>query len=221
MLRNNLSTRPFYNDGPVRTGLGLLALLAIGLTLFNTFEVLRLESAGRDARQLVAQNAEQAREMRDKAAAIRRSINQAQLALVQTAAREANVLIDRRAFSWTGLLNYFQATLPPDVRITGVRPRVDEGRMIVEILVYARTAEDRSEFMDALEATGAFTEVLSRSDSVEEDGTLRSELQAFYGTPAETAAGPPPPSSEAGTGAPAKRTAGAPADAAAPVGGAR
>lgn len=225
MLRNNLSTRPFYNDRAVRTGLGLVALLAIGLTIFNAIEILRLESAGRDARQLMAQNAEQGREMREKAAAIRRSINQAQLALVQTAAREANVLIDRRAFSWTGLLNYFQATLPPDVRVAGVRPSVDgDGRMVVEIIVYARTAEDRSEFMDALEATGAFSEVLSRADTVEEDGTLRSDVQAFYSTPAAAAAGPPPPSSEGGTEAPANRSAGAPADAARatpPAGGAR
>ena len=120
MLRTNLATRPFYNDRGVRAGLAVLALVALGLTVFNAIEILRLESAGREARQLVAQNAAQAREMRDKARDIRQSINQAQLAAVQTAAREANVLIDRRAFSWTALLNQFQLTLPPDVRITGV-----------------------------------------------------------------------------------------------------
>ncbi len=222
MLRNNLSTRPFYNDRAVRNGLGVVALLAIGLTIFNAIEILRLESAGRDARQLVAQNAVQAREMREKAAAIRRSINQSQLAVVQAAAREANVLIDRRAFSWTALLNYFQATLPADVRVTGVQPRVDsDGRMLVQIALLSRTVDDRSEFMDALEATRAFSEVLSQTDSVEEDGTLRSDLHAFYHLPPQPAAGPPPPSSEQGTPAPANLSAGAPAGAAggAPAGG--
>jgi hypothetical protein len=198
VLRTNLATRPFYNDRAVRAGLLVLALVAVGLTIFNAIEILRLESAGREARQLVAQNAEQAREMRDKARDIRQSINQAQLALVQTAAREANVLIDRRAFSWTALLNQFQLTLPADVRITGVSPDInDQGRMMVDITVFARRVDDLSEFVEALESTGHFTEVLSRTYNVEEDGTWRADLQGYYGVPATDAA-PPSPGASAG-----------------------
>jgi Tfp pilus assembly protein PilN len=217
MLRTNLATRPFYNERGVRAGLAVLALVAIGLTLFNAIEILRLESVGREARQAVAQNAAQAREIRDKARAIRQSINQTQLAAVQTAAREANVLIDRRAFSWTALLNQFQLTLPADVRITGVRPDVDKvGRMLVEIAVFARRVDDLNEFIEALESTRHFTEVLSRTQSVEEDGTWRADLQGYYGVPADDAAATPRPSSEAGTETPANRSA-----ASTPAGGVR
>ena len=212
MLRTNLATRPFYNDRGVRAGLLVLALVAVGLTFFNAIEILRLESAGREARQLVAQNANQAREMRDKARDIRQSINQAQLALVQTAAREANVLIDRRAFSWTALLNQFQLTLPADVRITGVSPDVnDDGLMMVDITVFARRVDDLSEFIEALESTGHFTEVLSRTYNVEEDGTWRADLQGYYGVPAGDAAAAPQPSSEAGKETPANSSAASPA----------
>ena len=207
MLRGNLSTRPFYNERAVRTGLAVVALVAVGLTIFNAIEIIRLESAGREARQLVAQNAEQAREMRDKARAIRQAIDQSQLALVQAAAREANALIDRRTFSWTALLNYFQATLPPDVRIAAVSPQMDDdGRMMVRISAFARRVDDLNAFMDALGTTGAFSEVLSRSHSVGEDGTWRSELEAFYAVP-EGAAVPPQPSSEPGKGAPGNASA--------------
>ncbi len=208
MLRTNLATRPFYNDRGVRAGLAVLALIAIVLTLFNAIEILRLESAGRDARQAMAQNALQARDMRAKALQIRQSINQAQLAVIQTAAREANVLIDRRAFSWTALLNQFQLTLPPDVRIAGVRPNSDsEGRMLVEIAVLARRVDDLNEFIEALESTGHFTAVLARSNQVEEDGTWRSELQGYYGVPPADAAVAPRPSSEAGEETPANVSA--------------
>ena len=218
MLRTNLATRPFYNDQGIRAGLLVLALVAVGLTIFNAIEILRLENAGREARQLVAQNATQARDMRDKARDIRQSINQAQLALVQTAAREANVLIDRRAFSWTALLNQFQLTLPADVRITGVSPNIDEdGRMMVDITVFARRIDDLSEFVEALESTRHFTEVLSRSFNVEEDGTWRADLQGYYGVPADAAppspgasagqAAAPRPSSEAGKETPANSSA--------------
>jgi len=209
MLRTNLSTRPFYNERAVRTGLGAVALVALVLTLFNAIQILRLESAGREARQLVAQNAAQAQEMRDKAQAIRQSIDRAQLALVQAAAREANTLIDRRTFSWTALLNYFQATLPADVRIAAVRPTVEEdGQIQLHITALARQIDDLNEFMDALGTTGAFTDVLSRTHTVLEDGSWRSEIQAFYSPIPEAAAGAAPAASESGKGAPGNASAG-------------
>jgi hypothetical protein len=193
MLRGNLSTRPFYNERAVRTLLALLALVAVGLTIYNVGEILRLERAGRDARQTVAQNAAQARDLRARAQVIRQGINQKQLEAVRVSARDANALIDRRTFSWTALLNYFQATLPADVRITGVRPQVDEdGRMMVAISFYARRIDDLSEFEDALESTGAFTGVLSRSIGTEQDGTTRAELQGYYSGPAVPAPGSSP-----------------------------
>jgi hypothetical protein len=197
MLRSNLSTRPFYNERFVRNLLGLLALVAIGLTVFNVVEILRLERAGRDARQTVAENNAQARDLRQKAQVIRQSINQAQLETVRSAARDANALIDRRAFSWTGLLNYFQVTLPADVRVASVTPQVDdEGKMLVAISVFARRYDDLSEFQDALEETGAFTDVLSRQLGQEEDGTLRAEVQGYYSGPRKPAAGAPAAASE-------------------------
>lgn len=207
MLRTNLSTRPFYNDRAVRTGLALLALVALGLTIFNAIEIVRLERAGREARQTVAHNAAQAREMRERARVIRQSINQQALQAVQASARDANTLIDRRAFSWTALLNYFQATLPPDVRITTVTPQIeDDGRMLVAIQVMARRAEDLAEFVDALESTGAFSGVLPRQSSVDEDGTWHAAIEGYYAPPdaaaaAPTKADPPAPASESGPGA--------------------
>ena len=203
MLRTNLSTRPFYNERAVRTGLAVLALIALGLTFFNAIEILRLERAGREARQTVARNNAQARDMRQRAQVIRQSINQAALQAVQASARDANALIDRRAFSWTALLNYFQATLPPDVRIASVTPQVDnDGRMMVSIAVFARRVEDLSEFADALETTGAFSDVLPRQTNVEEDGTLRAAVQGYYAGPAIGAA-PPSAAASAGQAVPA------------------
>src|SRR5687767_6623660 len=206
MLRTNLSTRPFYNDRAVRTGLAALALIALGLTIFNAIEILRLERAGREARQTVARNNAQARDIREKARVIRQSINQTALQAVQASARDANALIDRRAFSWTALLNFFQATLPADVRIASVTPQVDdEGRMLVSISVFARRAEDLSEFADALETTGAFSDVLPRQLAVEEDGTLRSQVQGYYAGPVRGAA-PPSPGASPGQAVPTGQT---------------
>ncbi len=208
MLRSNLSTRPFYNERAIRVLVGALAALAIGLTLFNAYEILRLRGQSRDSRETIAQNDAQARDIRDKAAVIRRSIDRAKLDAVQVAAVEANALIDRRTFSWTELLNLFQSTLPPDVRIAGVMPQVDkDGRRLVQVSVHSRRAEDLAEFIEALEMTGAFSGVLSRSDQPDESGsTLRSELQAYY-TPVTASA--PATTSAPGKAAPSTQSASA------------
>ena len=217
MLRTNLSTRPFYNARLVRSVLGVFGVIAIALTLFNVYEVLRLQAQSRDSRETIAQNDAQARELRQRAQNIRRAIDRVKLDAVQTAAREANALIDRRTFSWTELLNYFETTLPPDVRIAGVRPQIDgEGRRLVQISVFSKRVEDLEAFMDALEKTGAFSGVLPRTEQPDEEGTLRTELQAYYTAVVSPAASQPAATSEPGSehsgtaGAPANATAGKP-----------
>jgi hypothetical protein len=204
MLRTNLSTRPFYNERLVRAVLLAFGAIAVALTLFNIYEVLRLQAQSRDSRETITRNDEQARDLRQKAQNIRRSIDRVKLDAVQTAAREANALIDRRTFSWTELLNYFETTLPPDVRISGVRPQVDsEGRRLVQISVFSRRVEDLEEFMDALEKTGAFSGVLPRTEQPDESGTLRTELQAYYLPVTTDATSPAPSASESGSERPA------------------
>ena len=58
-------------------------------------------------------------------------------------AQQANELIDRRTFSWIDLVNRLEATLPDDVRITSIRPKVDPKRgTIVTLAVVARNVDD-------------------------------------------------------------------------------
>jgi Tfp pilus assembly protein PilN len=101
--------------------------------------------------------------------------------LVSVEARKANDLIDRRTFSWTELLNQFEQTLPPDVRITAVRPRVKEDRTN-QVLVNAvgRTVDDINQFMENLEETQAFAHLLVRDERVNEDGQVEVALEANY-----------------------------------------
>jgi hypothetical protein len=197
----NLSTRPFYNERLVRVVLGLVSLLVLGLTAFNVIQVMRLTSRDSEVRsQADAAEADAAR-LRSEARVIRQTINREQLAAVQAAAREANQLIDRRAFSWTDLFNRFEATLPGDVRIASVTPQLDQqGRLMVAVTVISRRVEELDGFIEALEKTGAFQEVLSRQEEAQEDGTLRSVIQGYY-RPATAPPAQPPERSAAGASA--------------------
>ncbi|MGH9176386.1 MAG: hypothetical protein ACRD1H_18600, partial [Vicinamibacterales bacterium] len=181
MLRTNLSTRPFYNDRAVRIGIAAGMLLVAALTTFN---VARIVTLNRRNGELVAraEAAEShANALRQQAMQIRQTLDANDVAMLQAAASEANLLIERRAFSWTDLFNRFEETLPDDVRVAAVQPQVDtEGRMLVVATVYSKRIEDLDDFIEQLQQTRAFSGVLSRQDDLEEDGTLRSVIQGYY-----------------------------------------
>jgi hypothetical protein len=181
MLHTNLATRPFYNDRVVRLGAAAVALALVALTVFNASMLVSLTERGRSADARREQAERLAAEFRQKARAITAEVNAAEMDAVRNAAREANLLIERRVFSWTELFNRFEATLPPDVRITAVEPQVDrEGRLLISASVVSRRSEALSEFMDRLEAEGGFRDVIPRQEDRLEDGTLRSIVQGYY-----------------------------------------
>ena len=95
-----------------------------------------------------------ARELRAHAAQTRQAIDTKQLDSISSAAREANEIINQRLFSWTDLLNRLETTLPDDVRITSLRPRVDrDGTVTVQMTVAGRSVDDIEQFMANLEKT--------------------------------------------------------------------
>lgn len=203
MLRTNLSTRPFYNDRPVRLGIAVAVIAMAGFTLFNGARLMTLNQRNSELAARADAAESRTRELRARAETVRKTLAQEDVTVVQGAAREANLLIARRAFSWTDLFNRFEETLPADVRIASVEPQQDEiGRMLVAITVEARRVEDLDEFIERLEQTGAFHGVLSRQETADESGTLLSAIQGYYTpTVAVPAGGAAPSGSPRNSGA--------------------
>jgi Tfp pilus assembly protein PilN len=181
MLRTNLATRPFYNERFAGLLVGLVALAILIFTLFNIIQLATLSGRDVSLRRQAADDDARAADLRRKAQQARLSVNREQLVKTATAAHEANGLIDRRTFSWTELFNRFEDTLPPGVRVTGVQPRRDsEQRFIVTIDVVAREVDEVDAFMDALEQRGGFRDVLARSEQVDEEGLVATEVSGVY-----------------------------------------
>ena len=189
--RINLSTRPFYNERGVLVVLALAAAVVLAVTAYNLWEVYVLSGRHAELQGRISQAEAKARDLRERAAAIRRSIDPQELDATVAAAREANLLIERRVFSWTEVLNQFETTLPASVRISSVRPRVDrDGAMTVEVVVLARTVEAVDAFIENLEKRGAFSNVLSREEFVNEDGLIQAALEGRYKPAAAAPADP-------------------------------
>lgn len=196
MLRTNLSTRPFYNERAVHLALAIAALLVLALTAWNAVRIVTLSRHNTELSTQINREHAEAERLTAEAAAIRRSIDREQLEAVVAAAGEANSLIDQRTFSWTQFFNYIEATLPPDVMLTAVNPTVREGETRVVMNVLGRRAEDVDEFMEKLEATGAFERVIPSREDTTEQGLKRVTISSVYiaaaEEPAEAPAPPPP-----------------------------
>ena len=214
MIRNNLSTRPFYNVAAVRTWLTIAGIVILLATAFNISQVLRYSNSNTELVTRAANDEARAVELRRNAQKMRASVDAAQVEEVSVDARQANDLIDRRTFSWTELFNRFERTLPDDVRITAVRPTVDKDHRIVLLVnVLARSVDDVNEFMEKLDQTNAFLELRSREEQTNEEGQIESTLEMVY---QPRAASPDPATSTSAT--PASADSPAPATAPAPGG---
>jgi hypothetical protein len=189
MLQINLGTRPFYNVRAVQVALGVVAALVIGLTLFNLVQTARLGVSQYTLGASASDAEAEAERLQAEAVRIRSQINAEELAVVADAAREANAIIDQRAFSWTELFAHFEATLPPDVRVTAVQPRLERnGDFVIAIGVEARRPEDLDAFIESLEDRGGFRDVLSIQEQTADTGLIAAVIQGTYQPPPRSAA---------------------------------
>ncbi len=181
MIRNNLSTRPFYNTAAVRLWLGVAAAVVLLATGFNVVQVLRYSNSNTELVTRAQSDEARSAELRRSAQTLRASVDVAQVDSVSEDARQANDLIERRTFSWTELFNRFEHTLPDDVRITAVQPSVDkERRIVLAVSVLARGVDDVNQFMENLDQTRAFAELRSRQEQVTDSGQIESFLEMVY-----------------------------------------
>ena len=189
MLRTNLSTRPFYNERAVHLAIAAFAVLVVGITAWNVLSVLGLSRQNTELSSRVNRDHDEAARLTKAAVEIRGRINQAELQRVVNAAREANGLIDQRTFSWTAFFNRLESTMPPDVMLASVRPYVDEGVTRVHMQLLARRAEDADEFIERLEATGAFENVVPTQQDRTDEGLFRVTVESVYTANAAVAEG--------------------------------
>lgn len=181
MIRTNLATRSFYNERAVNAWILIVALVVGLATIFNVTRVLRYSRSDTALAAQASRDETRAAELRQQASRLRATVDVRQLEAASVEARHANDLIDRRTFSWTELFNVFETTLPNDVRITAVRPRIDKQTGItLAMTIIARDNADVSEFIERLQETGAFANLHPTEEHRDDEDLLQTSLEATY-----------------------------------------
>jgi Tfp pilus assembly protein PilN len=180
VLRTNLSTRPFYNERAVHALAAVVAILVLAVTAWQVARVVRLSAYKTELNGAIARDRDEAQRLSAEAAAIRQGLDQKQVAVIASAAKEANHLIEQRTFSWTQLFNYLEATLPPDVMLTSVNPDFEDGVTHLNMEIQGRGGDVIDSFWERLEKTGAFHGIVWSGLTISEEGIHRVQMTAVY-----------------------------------------
>jgi hypothetical protein len=180
VLRTNLSTRPFYNERAVHALLGAVAVLVLAVSVWQAHRIFTLSREKTELNASIARDRNEAANLAQQAGAVQRGLNQQELRLVASEAKEANQLIAQRTFSWTALFNQLESTLPPDVMLVSIRPEIKDGKTNVAMEVQGRRTEDIVDFFDRLEKTGQFRNVVWSQETVTDEGLHRMTMNAVY-----------------------------------------
>jgi Tfp pilus assembly protein PilN len=150
----NLAKQPFRNDRLPTLTLALLLVLLAAFSVGHALAAfaLRPGGAGDAARELTAirqQIATLRAESRDLSGASARPETIEEWAAIKD-------LVDRRAFSWTGLFAALEQALPPGVRLESVSPASAQGPIVIRLEAVGRSVEDALALPTALQAQGEF-----------------------------------------------------------------
>lgn len=176
MLTTNLSTRPFYNERAVHVVLALLGVVVVTVLAAGTTRLVELSQANTELTVAADEAEREAARITTEMVVLEGDVGDAEIEILRGAAEEANRLIGQRIFSWTEFFNIIEQTLPTNVMLTAVRPNPTAEGTYLELAVIGRRIADIDEFIDRLEATGSFADVLARQEELTEDGMYRAEL---------------------------------------------
>jgi hypothetical protein len=184
MLRGNLSSRPFYNERLVSAALVLVAVLALVLTAFNGYKLYALSKQRSELKGRIERDAAQAQQIERGAVDLQRSVDRTTLIQLAGSTQEANTLIDQRTFSWTVFFGLIEKTLPMDLHLVAVAPRIERGNIKVTMSVVGKQLEDVDAFVDALQDTGSFYDLSPKTkERNEDDNTYRADVVGYYLAP--------------------------------------
>lgn len=150
----NLARQPFRNERlpTLLLGLGTAALVLASARQAQVAWELRPGRAQDIEREVQALEAESAR-LRAEASALREVAAPADVLREWAAVKS---LVDRRAFSWTGLFAALERALPPGVRLVSVQPSEGGSATALALAAVGRSSEDALALLSSLQAEPDF-----------------------------------------------------------------
>jgi Tfp pilus assembly protein PilN len=181
----NLARRPFRNERLPNVLFALAGVAVLGLTVRHALVIRALMPGQTSAlHDEVTQLEKRSERLRAEQAGLRDLAPDPRALARWVLVKD---LVDRRAFSWTGLFARLEALLPEGARLVSVAPSLHHGEIILDVQAVMRSPEVGWQFIRALEENGDFDQVfpLSESEAGEFHYTMR--YRPREGVPADPA----------------------------------
>ena len=159
----NLAQRPFRNERLAATLFAAATAVLVGVTVAHAVVIRNLLPARTSERhQEVAALEAELRMLRDEARTMKTETPPASTLAQWNLVKD---LVDRRAFSWTGLFARLEQLIPEGVRLTSILPSVRKGQVELGVDAAVRSREAGWEFVRVLEDGGDFYDVYPKSEN--------------------------------------------------------
>jgi hypothetical protein len=189
----NLASHPFVNERLPNLVFAVATVVMLGLTVRHAF-LARALLPGRTSalHDEVTRLEDESKRLRSEQARLR-GVAPEKNALARWVV--VKDLVDRRAFSWTGLFARLEERLPDRARLVSIAPTVRRGEIVLDVRVVVQSPEVGWHLVRALEEGGAFEDVfpLTEGEGGDFHYTMRYRPRATRSPLAGAVAAPPSP----------------------------
>ncbi len=156
----NLSTRPFPAYRLVNVGLGIILVVLIVLSVWQTIGFLRYSRMARGLSATELEARVEAESLGKRVAEVESRLDRPEAAAKLSEIGFLNHLIARRNLSWTRLFADLERMVPNNVHLVNLRPEISNtGAITLQIEMQGRSIGDVSEFIQRIEKSPVFQNV--------------------------------------------------------------
>lgn len=184
-LEINLARKPFRN----RRLFWLLFAISFSTTLllgvWTMMQTVDRQSSIQEVSAKIASQKRQLQELTGKKVEGPLALSEDQKKKIRAAA----LLIRQRSFSWSTMLEEFEAALPPNIKVSSIRlqNQNDEGKIsnsgsevMLDVIVSAKAAEDVTKMIAQLDKQRVFYVNIKNESLKKGEGELQFELEVSY-----------------------------------------
>ena len=184
-LHLNLSTSALENKRPFLVGagalgaIGLLTLLGFGHAAYSSWH------ANRELRIDIDKWENQVRTLQQQQTELANYFQEPASKEILDRAAFLNSQIDARSFPWSKIFMDLEPVLPAGVRVISISPKMNNGRVEVDLTIGAGTDEQKLKFIESLEKSHAFSNIRLKDDRHSDQPNvdkIQLVLSAVYAT---------------------------------------
>ena len=156
----NLSTRPFPAYRLINLLLTSVLVILVVLTVWQAYGFMRYSALAEEIRDSERNARVESEVLGRRLAELEADLNRPEAAAKLSEIEFLNDLIARKSFSWTQVFANLENLVPDTVHLTSLRPQISDTGVLMSIDVRGRNIDAISEFIEALEQSPAFENVI-------------------------------------------------------------